>query len=94
MCSPSSENFKTRGEDNHFESLLPFPAWGTGNVSPFFNISLHFYPVILNFFPNKLYFYFHILPEFFSPDARTKVDISAELSGNEAEVTQPIVSHL
>jgi hypothetical protein len=33
------------------ESLLPFPAWGAENVSPLFP---HFYPVILNSFPNKL----------------------------------------
>jgi hypothetical protein len=38
------------------ESLLPFPAWRAGNMSPFFP---HFYPVILNPFPNKLYYYVH-----------------------------------
>jgi hypothetical protein len=41
------------------ESLLPFPAWGAGNVSPYFTISPHIYPVILNSFPNKYHYHFH-----------------------------------
>jgi hypothetical protein len=33
---------------------------GAGNVPLFFSlISPHFYPVTLNFFPNKLYYYYY-----------------------------------
>jgi hypothetical protein len=41
------------------EPLIPFPAWGAGNVSPISPIFPHFYPVILNSLPNKLYYYFY-----------------------------------
>jgi hypothetical protein len=34
------------------ESLLPFPAWGTRNVSPSSPISPYFYSVILSFLIN------------------------------------------
>jgi hypothetical protein len=41
------------------ESLFPFPAWGQEMFLSFFPICAHFYPIILNFFPNKLYCYFY-----------------------------------
>jgi hypothetical protein len=43
------------------ESLLLFTAWRTGNVCPFFSpISPYFYPVIVNFFINKLCYCFSL----------------------------------
>jgi hypothetical protein len=36
---------------------------GSRNVSPFSLISPHFYPVILNSFPNKLYYHFSLLKQ-------------------------------
>jgi hypothetical protein len=35
---------------------LPFPAWGQEIISLLFSTSPQFFPVILNFFPNKLYY--------------------------------------
>jgi hypothetical protein len=38
----------------------PISSMGNRNVFPFFLISSHFYPVILDSFPNKLSYYYYL----------------------------------
>jgi hypothetical protein len=82
--SSSSESTRLRDVDHHVESLLPFPVWETGNVSPFFPTS-HFYPILLNSFPNKFYYYFYYfshLAWILLLSASTKIYNSTKLSRN------------
>jgi hypothetical protein len=63
---------KKKKKKRGVESLLPFPTWRAGNISLFFSpISPHFYPVILNYFADKLNFYF-LAQILFLLDARTE----------------------
>jgi hypothetical protein len=40
MCIPPAfQKYKSKRWDHSFESLLPFPSWRAGNVSPFFPFS-------------------------------------------------------
>jgi hypothetical protein len=57
-----SKNIRLQDGGHHFESFFTFPEQGEGNISPFLkSVSPYFYPITLNSFPNKMYYYFYYI---------------------------------